>query len=305
MAKTAFAGPLVGYGTRQGPAQGGSNNVDLGPGAFVGGNGFLDPRVGYNVTRKGWVGVGTEYRRVLAQAPATLGANTLAAAANVVSGTPMTLAGASTGITVVPTGGVVVAGSGNTVPAGSLVLDGLPSLVNYGTADSNGNFNNNAYAISSMIARAVSVLGVTAGAGGALTVRGYDIYGFPMSETITAAAGAGTTNGKKAFKFITSITPGFSDAHNYAVGTTDIFGFPIKAAFFHETMIWYNTTLITAGTGFVAADATTPATATTGDVRGTYAVQSASDGTKRLSFAVGPSQSTIATAVGLFGQTQA
>ena len=35
---------------------------------------------------------------------------------------------------------------------------------------------------------------------------GYDIYGFPMSEAITAN-GASTVSGKKAFKYIQSVTP--------------------------------------------------------------------------------------------------
>lgn len=303
--KSAFSGPLVVFGSRTPPAEAGSNNPDAGPSAFFGGLGYLDPRFGYNVTKKGWVGSGiAPYARCLGQAPAALGAANLAALANVVSGTAMTLAGASTGITVLGTGGLVVWPSGNTVPAAALVLDGNPTLVNYGAADSNGNYSNNAYAVGSMIARAVQITGVTSGAGGTFTVRGYDVYGYPMSETITAAAGAGTNNGKKAFKFVTSITPNFTDAHNYSVGTTDIFGLPMRTTKFHEVLLWWNNALITASTGWTVADTTSPATATTGDVRGTYAVQSASDGTKILASAIAPAQANIATAAGLFGVTQ-
>lgn len=295
-----IAGPFVSYGNQPGSGI----NTDAGPGAILGGNGWVDPRVGVDNTRKGWIGVGVEYRRVLAQVPATKGSANIAALANVTSGTPMTLAGASTGITVLGTGGLYVNGSGNTVPAGALVLDGNPTITSYGYANAAGNYNNNAYTLGTLLARAVSITGVVSGTGGAFTIRGYDIYGYPMSETITAGAGVNTVNGKKAFKFIASITPGFTDAHTYSVGTTDIFGFPVKAAFWHEVLVYWNSTLITASTGFVAADATSPATATTGDVRGTYAVQDASDGTKRLSLVVGPSQSGLATAAGLFGVTQ-
>ena len=39
------------------------------------------------------------------------------------------------------------------------------------------------------------------------TVAGYDIYGYPQTEAITAA-GATTVSGKKAFKYIASVTPG-------------------------------------------------------------------------------------------------
>lgn len=305
MAKSAFAGPIITYGQREPPGVGGTTNQDLGPGAIIGGNGWLDPRAGYNSTNKGWIGVGIEMRRVLSVIPATAGAANIAAAQNAVSGTAFTLAAASTGITLVPTGGVVVRPSNNLIPAGALVLDGLPALVNYGLADSNGNYNNNAYGVPSMLSRCVAITGATGGAGGNITVRGWDIYGYPMSQTIAATAGATTVASLKAFKFIGSITPAFSDAHNYTVGTTDVFGLPLKASFFHEALFWWNSTLITANTGFVAADATSPATATTGDVRGTYAVQSASDGTKRLAANISPSQATIATAAGLFGVTQA
>jgi len=299
------AGPFVSYGNNPNPAGGGAVNTNAGPGAMFGGNGFLDPRVGVDTTRKGWIGVGVEYRRVLAQVPSTKGTAKIAALANVSSGVAMTLAAASTGITVLGTGGLYVNGSGNTVPAAALVLDGNPTITSYGLANPAGNYNNNAYTLGTLLARAVSVTGVSGGAGGAFLVTGYDVYGYPMTETITAAAGVATTNGAKAFKFVTSVKPQFTDAHNYSVGTTDIFGFPVKAAFWHETLVYWNSTLITASTGFVAADATSPATATTGDVRGTYAVQDAADGTKRLSMVVGPSQATLATAAGLFGVTPA
>jgi hypothetical protein len=50
---------------------------------------------------------------------------------------------------------------------------------------------------------------------------------------------------------------------------------------------------------------TSPATTTTGDVRGTYAVQSATDKTKRLFFYQNPPVTNIGSVAGLFGVTQA
>src|SRR6202012_4107737 len=120
--------------------------------------------------------------------------------------------------------------SGNIFPAGALVLDGNPSLVNYGSPDPNSKYSNNRYAISSMGSRAGSVDGGAGGAGGAFPVRGYDVYAYPMAETITATAGATTVAGKKAFKFVTSVIPAFTDAHNYSFGTTDVFGLPLRAS---------------------------------------------------------------------------
>jgi hypothetical protein len=303
MTKSAFSGPVVEYGSRQNPAEGGSNNVDQGPGVHMG-KGWIDQRAGYNQTRKGWIGVGVEYRRVLAQVPATLGVANIAALAHVVNGTPMMLAGASTGITVVPAGGLVVWPSGNTIPAGALVLDGNPTLQSYGQPDPNGLYRNNSYALGSMLSRCVQITGVAAGVGGNFLVSGWDIYGYPMTQLITVAAGVNSVASLKAFKFIGSVVPQFTDAHNYDVGTTDTFGLPVAVSQFHEALIWWNNALITANTGFTVADATSPATNLTGDVRGTYAVQSASDGTKRLALVASPAQVGLGTITGLFGQPQ-
>jgi hypothetical protein len=131
------------------------------------------------------------------------------------------------------------------------------------------------------VGRAISVTGATSGTGGNFTIRGFDIYGEAMSETIAATAGATSVLGKKAFKFVTSITPAFTDAHNYSFQTTEIIGFPIRVDRFSYADLAYADARITANTGFVAA-VTTAATPTTGDVRGTYLLATASDGTKRI-----------------------
>jgi hypothetical protein len=126
-----------------------------------------------------------------------------------------------------------------------------------------------------------------------------------MSEVIAAPASATTVNGKKAFKYIASVVPQFTDAHNYSVGTTDIYGFPIRSDFFGDVAINYNATGITASTGYTAAVTTSPATTTTGDVRGTYALQSAADGSKRLMIRQFVLAANIGSTSGLFGVTQA
>jgi len=156
-----------------------------------------------------------------------------------------------------------------------------------------------------LVARAVSVTGSASATGGNITISGYDVYGVPMSEVIAAPASATTVNGKKAFKYISSVVPAFTDAHNYSVGTTDIYGFPIRSEYFGDVVINYNATGITASTGYTAAVTTSPATTSTGDVRGTYALQSAADGTKRLMVRQVPLVSNIGSIAGLFGVTQA
>lgn len=136
---------------------------------------------------------------------------------------------------------------------------------------------------SQMIARAVSISGNAGSTAQNFTVVGYDAWGQAQTEVIAFAGGAATTNGKKGFKWITSVTPAQTDAgHLLSVGTTDIFSFSMRSDFWEYVNIFWNGAFITSSTGWVVADATDPATTTTGDSRGTYAVQSASDGTKRL-----------------------
>lgn len=304
---TALSGPQVIYGSRTSDVAEapGGNNPDLAPSLTMGGQSLLDMRVGYNVTRAGAIGLGTGYKRFMTATPSAAATANIAALANVVNGTAMTKVSATgAGVTVLAAA-LQVWASGLTSPIGALALDGAPGLVSFGLASpSTGNTKIALYDVTKNVARAVSVTGVAGGAGGAFIVRGADIYGYLMSETITVGAGAVTANGKKAFKFIYSVTPQFTDAHNYSIGTADIFGFPVRYPTFPDGFIWWNNALITAATGFVVPDATSPATATTGDVRGTYAVQSASDGTKQLVVAIAPGLNTLTTAAGLFGVAQ-
>ena len=122
-----------------------------------------------------------------------------------------------------------------------------------------------------------------------LTVKGWDIFGVPMTETVTLN---GTTPvlGKKAFGFIQSVTTGVATlVGNVSVGTTDTLGIHFRADAFSYLQIYVNDALITANTGFTKADVTPVATATTGDVRGTYTMQTASSGAVRVVIHVVPS----------------
>lgn len=165
-------------------------------------------------------------------------------------------------------------------------------------------------------ARSVSITATNAGAtGGAFTVVGYDIYGVRMTETLTHAGGATTISGVKCFKYILSVTPAFTDAQTYSVGTLDTYGFALRADLFESSMIHMNAALITASTGYTAPVLTDPATATTGDVRGKYAVQTAANGSAvgtgrrlRLAYQLQPYQigdANPTTYKSLFGVSQA
>lgn len=108
-----------------------------------------------------------------------------------------------------------------------------------------------------------------------ITVTGKDEYG----NTVVESSASGTTfAGKKAFKEITRVTS--SAAITLAtVGTGDVFGLPL----FVETSGLLLKELqdgvaATAGTLVVADSA--KATATTGDVRGTYDPNAAADGSR-------------------------
>jgi hypothetical protein len=132
-----------------------------------------------------------------------------------------------------------------------------------------------------------------------LTVTGTDVYGIPMSEAITLN-GTTAVAGKKAFKTITSIAASAA-ATDFFVGTGDVFGLPIRANSRNYVQTAWGGAFVTTGT-FAAADATA-ATTTTGDVRGTYAVPDAADGTKRLTLWVFVLDDD--TQAGLYGVTQA
>jgi hypothetical protein len=151
-----------------------------------------------------------------------------------------------------------------------------------------------------MSGRALSIT-TAAGDTAVYTLRGYDAYGQPVSEALTAA-GATTVLGKKAFKYLASVTPVGTVGATVTVGTTDIFGFPLYSGTFSDVSITWGGTLVTATTGYLPGVGGV-ATPTTGDVRGTYAVQSASDGAKRLLIRQSPSPLFIGS--GLYGVTQA
>jgi hypothetical protein len=309
MTASAIAGPLIVYG--QNPSQASTNyvsdyNADSGPSAFANGTMLLDPRYGYraSLTAGQLAAIGflnTSEYLVIDQVPTIKAVANIAAAAATVSGTPMALVSTTGAGITVGTASLVAPQSGITLPSGALFIENAPALILYGPQGTTG-----ALDPRTTIARALSVTANAAATGGNITIAGWDVFGFPMTETIVAAAST-TVNGKKAFKAIGSVTPGVTDAgHTYSVGTTDIFGFPLASYFFQQVEIYWNNAEIVAATGFTAAVATT-ATATTGDVRGTYATQDASDGTKRLQVSCAPTPYSLAATNGassLFGMLQ-
>lgn len=188
------------------------------------------------------------------QVPSAIATNNIATAQAPATGVALTL----------------TAGTGITLSGGSYYIDGVPGT-------------NPTTDLAKTLSRAVSVTGVASGTGGTLLITGLDLYGNVESQLLTLGAGAVTATTTKAFKAVTSVVPNFTDGtHNITVGTGDVFGLPILSTRFQDVLFYYNSTLISASTGYLAGVTTSPATTTTGDPRGTYAVQSASDGVKRL-----------------------
>lgn len=368
MAASIIDGPFFRYGNLSRILQNmfsseavGDSNPDSGPDGVFQGTGFLDCRYWFQKDRvQGSKGIvpaflGQPYYRSVAQIPAALSASNIAGAANVTSGTAMTLAAASLGVTKnvpyvqfsnVVNGGTVataaialdfgfgfgnvtsgsttitvadatlykvgmplviggVGNSGGTVPlltyitaitaaTPSITVADKPLATNTTAPIGTGNLWYPSGTIATpqimeptahapmlaagpsflldprqAIARGIRITGVSGGSGGTFTVLGADIYGQSMSETITVGSGASTGYSNKTYKYILSVTPNFTDAHNYSVGTTDLFGLAFYAQSWDDTAVCWASATMTSSTGFTAGDATNPATATTGDVRGT------------------------------------
>ncbi len=209
-----------------------------------------------------------------------------------------TVTGLFTGIGNLPVGGGLLAsGTLNALPFGSAgtIMMWLPEA---------------------MCSRAVSITSTTSQiAGATFTIVGADVYGQSMTEVITTSGtSATTTSGKKAWKYIQSVTPNTTDGTgSYSVGTLDIVGLPLRSDNFTPVVgtewdlsLYFNSAGIASATGYTAAVTTTP-TASTGDVRGTYALQTAASGTLRLIATQSPNPAAMGVGTlgaGLYGLTQ-
>lgn len=121
---------------------------------------------------------------------------------------------------------------------------------------------------------------VLSGAGtGTVIIDGYDYLVQPMSENI-ALNGTTIVLGKKAFKYIRQITWPTVGAVTMNVGVGATLGLPYKVGRVLSEE-FAQLPVSTLGT-VVIPDITSPATATTGDTRGTYTPQSTPNGTSVL-----------------------
>lgn len=296
MSLSSVGGPLV--------VVQGTGDQDFGPSLSPNGFGLMDTRFPYQEGAAGLKALGyssNSYIPTINAVPSTLSTTAIAAAQAPTSGTPLTLASTTAnGITVLAAP-VQVLPSRNTVPAGAVAIDGLPGTV---FVSQTGAVQ--LYDPSKVLARAVTIASNANDSAGTFTIQGFDVYGYPMSDAITGASASGSVTGLKAFKFVTGILPsGTINSTLVSAGQSDVYGLPIRSDFWGDLQVYWNSALITATTGFVAA-VTTTATPSTGDVRGTYAVQAtASNGTRRLQIFSTPSVADLLTQTGLWGVTQA
>lgn len=306
MARTAFTAPAH-VVLQRSPGQFGSGSSvspDAAPSLCYGGGGLLDTRMPYNRYTSlgngalsgivGWVSDGTAI--VLDVTPPAAATANIAALANAVSGTAMTLVSSSGAGVIVTSSALTTYPFGTVIPSGTLAMLSQMGYLVLGSRDLTS-FYDPTKAWSCVI----QITGVASGTGGAFKVAGWDVYGQPMTETITVGAGVNSVNGKKAWKWIASVTPQFSDAHNYSVGTTLITGFNLAVDVAGYVDIWVSAAGYTQNATITAADTTSPATATTGDVRGTTTLTAA-----RTVIEVQPSTSRLTTvpiSQGMFGIT--
>lgn len=151
------------------------------------------------------------------------------------------------------------------------------------------------------VARSVQMVSSDAGdTTQTVTLTGTDYYGIATVETVSLN-GTTIVTSKKAFKTISRAAVSATLTGNLTIGTHDKFGLPYSVASRGYVQTFWDTAFVTTGT-FTAAVATNPATATTGDVRGTFWPASASDGTRQLFAYVAAADPD--TANGLYGIDQ-
>jgi hypothetical protein len=109
-----------------------------------------------------------------------------------------------------------------------------------------------------------------------LTFTGLDEYGETVVENV-ALNGTTVVFGKKAFKSISKIHISAASAGNISAGSSDVLGLPFRLNNVADSLRAYFNEIVDTSGPFVKGDATT-ATATTGDIRGTFDPNSACNG---------------------------
>lgn len=310
MGITALPGAFVMFGqAAPGPNYTTDYNDTAAPSVFYQGAMLLDSRVpftyypGQPATQLtyGWYGLGGSIP-LIDQVPTVISTNSVAQIQVPVSGTALTLtASNSANVTINQT--ITNARNGASV-TGLRVIDSAMTTTTFGA-----NANIVAWSPATAISRQMTIYSSTATAArddsaGTYSIAGFDIYGYPMSETLTGSSIGGTITTQKAWKYIASITPGGTiNSTGIIVGVNDVYGIPLRTdngayinAYFN------NATVITSSE--VTAASTVTATSTTADIRGVWSSSTASDGTRRLVMFWSPKTANMTSNEGIFGVVQ-
>ncbi len=245
----------------------------------------------------------------------------LTSSGNVSSGTY--IAGYGTGIggvgTYILSTNALATASGQTVTGlftgvatsayGSPANGGVQNTVPFGQAGTVQIYNP-----AAMCSRVLNVTpSASTGVAVTFTIVGADVYGYSQTEQITVGSGVSSAvAGLKAWKYIQSITPSATNgSQTYSVGITLSVGLPLRSDNFtpvagieYDVSLYFSGAAIVSATGYTAAVATTPATATTGDPRGVYTLQTSANGTLRLIATQSPNVAAYGVGTlqtGLFG----
>lgn len=306
MAFTAFPGSVVVFGAAPGlpgtTAQTDYNTTD-GPSLFNAGAMIMDPRKVFTYSPGnnyggssvalpvyGWMAMGGDVVNVDA-VPTAISTNSIAQAQSFTSSTPVTLtASVTNNITFVnfqpPEGGPVI---------NIRAIDGAMGTVTFGSDASIA-----AWDPTKAISRCITITTTGTDTGGFWSVAGRDVYGVKITETIAASTtgAANTLVSKKAYKYITGVTPvttGTFGSTVVYVGVSDTYGLGIYASNGAYVNINLNNVSISSTTVTPGMALNVIATSTTGDVRGTWASTTASNGTNRLITFVIPSVAAMNT----------
>jgi len=130
------------------------------------------------------------------------------------------------------------------------------------------------------VPRNLTITGILNVTAANFTVFGWDRYGMPMVETITGPVGSNTTEGLKAFKYIQAVYVSTGTVANVSVGVGNVFGLPYFVG--DSNYIFQQKFDGALDVGTILAGDRRNATASTGDVRGTYAPATDADSLTRL-----------------------
>lgn len=300
MVINALTGPSVTFGltrTASGAVQ--EYNEEWGPNVDACWGLMGDPRGPYNYQPGSGVGQNVygwyNGQGVVDCVPTTVSCNGVALSQQPVAGTALTLSTINTNNTTI---GVSIMPATGTAAVTVWALDST-----YATAPRGLEFGQtgtvSAWDPTAMLSRQITI-GRATGAddtGATYTIQGFDTYGYAITETITGTSSTGNSTyaSRKAFKYIRSITPaGTLGATAVYVGVNDTYGFPLAVHDGSQVNVWSglssNGNWLSAQSSLMIFASTITQTATTADVRGTWAssIASSTANGQRVKIVVSP-----------------